>query len=301
MQFKLNDHLDKLHAFKVIVESGSLREASRRLNVTQPSLSKLLSTLEESSGCQLLSRSRNGVVPTEAGKLLNVYAHGVLKDLADLEQRLRHPSDSLAGHLKIGAFASLAEYLWPVFLPAFKKTHPSLKISILTTDPEDHQRSLRNGVIDVLVDSEPRLSDEIITWSLYEDRFNFYLKPGTNKIPEEHLTETMPLIYSPSAVDHENKSILQSLEERGYYFKERIELDSFMAVKAFARNGVGLAVLPQRVAEAPGENRQLDRLALKNFPVKGFGAHTFAASILESRKDDPRIRQFIRSLKNWFK
>lgn len=77
----LADHLDKLKAFKVIIESGSMREAAAKLHVTQPSLSRLIQTLEETCGTKLLYRGRSGVLPTTAGKLLLAFADSTLKSL----------------------------------------------------------------------------------------------------------------------------------------------------------------------------------------------------------------------------
>lgn len=295
----LSDHLDKLRAFKAIVDAGTMREAARTLNVSQPSLTKLVQTLEDACGVPLLSRGRMGVEATEAGKRLFEYSTLTLKGLEDLEQKLLNPSDQMAGHLRIGAYASLAEYLWPDFMPIFKKRAPGLRLSILTREGSSHRDALLSGEIDILVDAEPRVTDEFISWNLYEDRFNFYASSSKAEKIDVANIESTPLIYSPNAFDHENKKILQHLEENGYSFSERLEFDSFMAVLAFAKKGVGLAVMPNRLAEAAVNAGQLRHVTLKRFSSKGFGPHHFAASIQESRKDDPRIRLLVKSLKEW--
>jgi DNA-binding transcriptional LysR family regulator len=294
---KLEDHLDKLKAFVVIVQSGTLREASEKLNVTQPSLTRLVQSLEAAAGVKLLSRGRSGVLPTTEGSLLIAYASSVLRGLEDLEQTLANPLDKLAGHIRIGAYASLAEYLWPDFICDFKNKAPALRISIFTTETGSHQQALDEGEIDVLIDSEPRVSGDLISWNLYEDRFNFYMSSG--KAPDLDIDDicAQPLIFSPAAFDRDNRKILDHLEANGYFFKERIELDSFMAVLAFAKKGLGLAVLPSRLAEASVKLKQIEPVALKKSPASGFGTHHFAATVLESRKNDPRIRFLIRSLK----
>lgn len=296
---KLSDHLDKLRAFKVIVEAGTMREAAKRLHVTQPSLTKLIQNLELASGVTLLSRGRMGVAVTESGKHLLEYATLTLKGLEDVEQKLLNPGDGMAGHLRIGAYASLAEYLWPDFIPALKKKAPGLRLSIFTSEGSSHLQGLARGEIDILVDAEPRLTDGFLSWNLYEDRFNFYLSTAKAEKWSAQSIDTTPLIYSPNAFDHENRKILQHLEGNGYHFPEKLEFDSFMAVLAFARKGVGLAVLPNRLAETAVKAGQLRAVSLKKFPPKGFGSHHFAATIRESRKDDPRVRVVIKLLRQW--
>lgn len=298
---KLSDHLDKLNTFKVIVESRTMREAALRLNLTQPSLTKQVQILEAASRVSLLNRGRNGVTPTEAGKILYEYARSILKDLEDLEPKLSHPSDPMAGQIRIGAYASLAEYLWPDFIPAFQRKYPALRISLFTSDSTSHRQALLKGEIDILVDAEPRAIENLISWKLYEDRFNFYMSRDLAKEWNLDRLNLTPLIYSPAAFDHENKKILQHLEENGYFFKERVEFDSFMAVLSFAKKGLGLAVLPNRLAAASSAAQQLRLVSLKNFSSRGFGAHHFAATIHESRKDEPRLKALVAALKDWFR
>jgi len=59
--------------------------------------------------------------------------------------------------------------------------------------------------------------------------------------------------------------------------------------------------LPNRLAEASVTSKQIYSVNLKGFPAKGFGTHHFSATVLEKRKDDPRLRFLIQMLKKWFK
>jgi LysR family hydrogen peroxide-inducible transcriptional activator len=297
----LANHLDKLRSFQVIAESRTMSEAAQRLNISQPSLTKLVQTLEAVIGSQLLIRGRHGVLPTEAGKELLAYAHSILNQLGDLEQRLRHPSDKIAGHLRVGAYASLGEYLWPAFIPVFGKKWPQLRLSIHSAESLSHTETLASGKIDILIDAEPRLIGEFMSWNLYEDRFNFFANKMQPEFAVDKEIVDFPLIYSPNAFDGANKRITQHLEEHGYHFKQRIEFDSFMAVKAFAKSGSGVAVLPNRLAESDVRSGHLKPISLKGFSARGFGSHHFAASILETRKDDIRLKTLIQALREWFK
>lgn len=297
----LEDHLDKLKAFKIIVDCGTMREAAVKLNVTQPSLTRLIQTLETSAQVTLLQRGRSGVTATEAGRILLAYADTTLKNLKDLEERLKHPTDDLSGHLLVGSYESLTEYLWPDFIATFRKTTPQLRLSIRTSDSAGHSQALEHGKIDILVDAEPRVVGDFMSWVLYEDRFNFYVHDRNKAALTAQTIGSLPLIFCPSAYDQDNKKIVQHLEEAGYFFKERIELDSFPSVMAFCQRGIGLAILPSRLAKAAVHAKKIFPVELKGFSRHGFGAHSIAASIQSSRKEDPRIRLLIRSLKDWFK
>lgn len=299
---KLIDHLDKLNAFCIVAETGKLREASLRLHLTQPSLTRLIQTLEHAAGRKLFHRSRQGVKLTEAGQVVFDFAKATIKNLEDAEERLKAPTSELAGLIRIGSYESLAEYFWPDFVASMKRSHPELKITIKTNEPSLHHKALELGLLDMVVDAEPRMLGDFISWVLYEDRFNFYGKAADELVDlDPNSISDMPLIYCPQAFDHQNKSILHHLEEAGYYFKEKIELDSFTSVATFAKKGLGLSVLPNRLAEIHLSPRGLEKVGLKGFAGKGFGAHSIYATTSSSQADQQRIKVLVRLLREWFK
>ncbi len=298
----LSDHLDKLKVFKTVAEVGKLREASVRLNLTQPSLTRLIQTLESASGKTLFHRSRQGVVLTDSGKVLYDFASSVLKNLEDTEERLKNPTLEMSGQIRIGSYESLAEYFWPEFVLSTKKLYPELKLSIRTNGPSLNQSALESGQLDILVDAEPRLLGNFTSWTLYKDKFNFYAKKGS--LPAELYPENItniPLIYCPLAFDENNKSILTYLQEAGYQFKETIELDSFTTSSTFGKNGIGLCVLPQRLAEEAIKSKKLVKISMEGFSPKGFGTHSICATVRSSSDDDRRLRSLVKLLKEWFK
>ena len=296
------DHLDKLRSFKVIADAGTLREAATRLNLSQPSLTRLIQTLEGASNQSLFHRSRSGVELSESGKVLYDFSVLILKNLEDTEERMRAPQTDMSGHLQVGSYESLAEYLWPEFLPLLKKAHPHLKVTIRTSDEFVNQRALEAGQLDLLVDAEPRWIGDFTSWVLYEDRFNFYGKKGSVDLNLDPKTiGDLPLVYCPNAFDHENKKILQHLEEQGYFFKEKIELDSFTSVATFAEKGAGLGVMPQRLAASRSDAKKLSHVTMGGFSAKGFGSHSIYATVRSSSADDKRLRALIKLLREWFK
>ncbi|MGZ3802502.1 MAG: LysR family transcriptional regulator substrate-binding protein, partial [Bdellovibrio sp.] len=193
-------------------------------------------------------------------------------------------------------------YFWPDFIASLKKTHPELKLSIKTNNISNNLKDLESGQLDMLVDAEPRVVGDFSSWVLYRDHFNFYGKKSAipNNLTPETI-EKIPLVSCPSAFDQENKTILYHLEEKGYYFKEKIELDSFTAVATFCKKGLGLGVLPQKLAASSVESGKLAEITLKGFSQKGFGIHSICATAKSDSTDNPRIRFLLKLLKNWFK
>jgi DNA-binding transcriptional LysR family regulator len=61
------DRMAAMEAFVLVVDTGSFSAAARRLNVGQPTVSKLIAQLEDKLGVKLLVRTTRGLTATEAG------------------------------------------------------------------------------------------------------------------------------------------------------------------------------------------------------------------------------------------
>ena len=72
-------NLRRLKYFVKIVDIGSLTQAADMLHIAQPALSQQLATLEGEVRQQLLLRTKRGVTPTEAGKVLYRHAQLILR------------------------------------------------------------------------------------------------------------------------------------------------------------------------------------------------------------------------------
>ncbi len=297
----LSDHLDKLKAFVVIAEAGSLHEAAQRLHVTQPALSRMLKTIEEAAGTELCVRSRQGVSLTAAGKELVQYANCALKDLSNLERKMAAPPDTLSGHIHVGTYESLVEYLWPDFLRGMQTDYPELAVSLRTSSPVGMIELLRRDEIDIVVDAEPRTTGDFISWPIYKDRFNFYVRPGGATKFDQESAKDLTLIYVPQAFDEDERTILYHLENRGYAFSKKLTLDSFTAAQKFCAKGIGLAVLPMRLQTSHNKLNSTELAHLAGFPTRGFGDHSICATVRSNQKDHPHISEFVKNLKQWFK
>ena len=79
--------LRHIRYFVAAVEEGSLQGAARRVHVAQPALSQQLATLEGEGRQQLLLRTKRGVTPTEAGKVLYRHAQLILRQCEQAHDR----------------------------------------------------------------------------------------------------------------------------------------------------------------------------------------------------------------------
>src|SRR4029077_14842055 len=130
---RMSDRLRELTAFVRASETGSFSRVARELGVSQPSISRMVASLEARLGVKLLLRTTRHVAPTDAGRVFLERARQILGDLDDAENAARGV-DSLRGTLRValsGAFG-IREVI--PRLPGFAAQHPKLGIELLMSD-----------------------------------------------------------------------------------------------------------------------------------------------------------------------
>src|SRR3954454_5187448 len=93
----------QLERFIDVVESGSLSRTSRRLNISQPALSKSLRLIEEQLGLRLLERGPRGVKATACGDVFYKRARTIVAQFRRAWDDLEAMKGSTAGTVTLGA------------------------------------------------------------------------------------------------------------------------------------------------------------------------------------------------------
>jgi len=129
----MNDRFQELKLFVRAAETGSFSAAAREMQLSQPSVSRIISELEERLGVRLLLRTTRKISPTEAGLAYLQRAKQILYDLEEADDVARG-ADSLTGLLRVAASTTLCVRSIIPHLPRFLQDHPQLRIEFLTAD-----------------------------------------------------------------------------------------------------------------------------------------------------------------------
>lgn len=95
----------QLECFIAVVENGSINRAAEKLFMTQPSMSRILKSLEVEMGKKLLIRNSHGVEPTREGKLFYTYAKSILSELKLLDRLKYEDMDDETFELNISVYS----------------------------------------------------------------------------------------------------------------------------------------------------------------------------------------------------
>lgn len=129
----MNDHLFGLRLFFRVARKGSFSAAGRELNIPQPTVSRIISQLEQEVGASLLVRTTRAVSLTDAGSDFLARLEPILLALDEAEQAARG-TDELRVVLRVGLSSSFAMRAVVPRLPAFLGRHPKLKLELLMDD-----------------------------------------------------------------------------------------------------------------------------------------------------------------------
>ncbi|MBI1327445.1 MAG: LysR family transcriptional regulator [Alphaproteobacteria bacterium] len=125
---------DKLRIFYAVAQAGSFTRAGEMLGLQQSSVSRQISTLEESLGIQLFQRHARGLVLTEQGEMLHHTAESIFAQLSQVEAKLTDTKDVAAGPLQITMPGFLGVTWLAKHIGAFHDEHPDIAITFLLDD-----------------------------------------------------------------------------------------------------------------------------------------------------------------------
>jgi DNA-binding transcriptional LysR family regulator len=129
----MSDRLLELSIFVRAAETGSFSRAAREFRVSQPSVSRMVASLEARLGVTLLLRTTRRVTPTDAGAVYLERARQILGELDEAAEAARG-IDSLHGVLRIAMSGAFGTREVIPRLPAFLQQHPALKLELAISD-----------------------------------------------------------------------------------------------------------------------------------------------------------------------
>ncbi|MBT6108761.1 MAG: LysR family transcriptional regulator [Rhodospirillales bacterium] len=159
--------LRQLEYFVATAEYSSVADAARHLNVSQPSVSKSITKLEDQFSSQLFIRHHaRGVSLTPAGERLLVDARGLLRYANGLQQNVQESSDIIGGTLEIACFVAVAPVFMPAILADFSEQFPGVDIKLYEGNQEEMIAGLSNGQFELAIMYDSALPPDVVTTKL---------------------------------------------------------------------------------------------------------------------------------------
>jgi LysR family nitrogen assimilation transcriptional regulator len=260
--------LRQLRYFVAIVDHGSMSRAARVLHVAQPALTQQIQQLEEELGAQLLHRSAQGALATDAGKTFYEHAQAILKQVGDARSAVAQAAHKPAGTVALGIPQSVSGAFALPLLTALRAAYPEISLQLTEELSGNLIEQLRSGRINLAIlfddgqltafTSKPLIEEELMYVTRSGSRFSMNGKAVTLAS-----ALNMPLILP--GLQHGVRPRIENLARAaGMTIANVTDINSIAILKSALQADMGATILP--VAPVLSE---VERGILTALPIRG--------------------------------
>jgi DNA-binding transcriptional LysR family regulator len=227
----------------LVVDTGSMAEAARRVGVTPAAIAQQMQALERELGVTLFVRAGRTVIPTEAGHRVIERARGLVADFNDL--RAHALEGEAAGELRIGTITTALLSLLPDVLAHFARSFPRAKVLIRAGTSMELYDTLQRGDLDAAICLHPAFAlPKSYDWHLLREEPLVVLAPVrlAHEDPHELLRREPFIRYDRSLGG--GRQADQYLRAARIVPRELFELNALMAIAMMVDRGLGVSLVP---------------------------------------------------------
>ena len=293
MRFDLID----LKLFCEVVDAGSITAGAKRCALALAAASTRIRGMEQSLGAALLTRSRQGVVPTPAGLTLLRHARTMVDQGARLREDLGAYAGGASGEVRLLANTNALTEFLPEALSSFLADHPQVSVDLEERLSDEIVGLVAEGVADIGIVAGTVDVGALATYPFRSDRFVVVTAV-------DHPIAKQPWVRFAEVLDYDfvgldRASSLQRFlagkaSREGRLLRLRVQLRSFDAVCRLVECGVGVGVVPQTTAARAAKTMALaitdlaDDWALRELTIvvrAGGELRPYAKALVESLRD----------------
>lgn len=258
--------LRDIELLQEVAAAGSVRQVATHRNIAQPALSRKIQNMERCLGAPLFSRNRKGVQITAFGKLA-LQMLGSWRSDGLLTGRKIADSINLHSIIRLGTYDSVAIYSFPRLLKAVEAKNLNCSLELHLGRSREIMRQVADGIIDAgLVFCGGARPANLKINHVAKDEYGFF-ESTTGRTSEDFYS-----LASSSAED--GTTIVEFLQSFGLQHQRVVSTPSFEVASALTLSGLGIGILPVRVARAHVQQRKLRPLTIGK--ITTFGAHNLS-------------------------
>ncbi len=243
--------LADLSLFRHVIEAGSITRGAERAHLALAAASTRIRNMEAALGVALLTRGRQGVTPTPAGRTLLQHARAILRQAERLHEDLGAYAGGLAGQIRVLSNTNALTEFLPEALSSFLAAHPNVSVDLEERLSDEIVGLIAAGVADLGIVAGTVDAGGLETFPFRRDRFVLV-------VACEHPLARRAKIGFEEVLDHDfvgldRASALQRFLATkavriGRPLRLRVQLRSFDAVCRLVECKVGIGIVPETTA-----------------------------------------------------
>ena len=221
-----------------LYETKNITKVAQQQFLTQPAMTKRIRRIEEELGCQLLLRSKRGVIFTAMGETVVSYCQKIVQANEQMKSVINQSKGVVGGSLRIGASMNYGRYRLPSALRKYQTLYPMVDVSVTT----GHSRNLYHMMLD------NKLSVAIIRGNFPWNEGSILLSAEPICLVRSYENLDKPLSEYTYIGHHtdtdEERRIEQWMLENHVTQNTRIWIDDIASCREMAQAGIGWTIIP---------------------------------------------------------
>ena len=252
-------HIEVFHA---VYTCGSITAAANMLNVSQPSVSKVLAHAEQQLGFALFDRQKGKIVPTQEAERLIRHVTDAYDNIEELRRISENLRSSDTGRIRIAMTPAFGLDLVPAAIASYLLDHPGTRFEIETLHLHQATRALKEFRIDIGLVFDPPVTPGIKIDSLGTGRFIALTHESMDFGDRDRLSledlDGMPLI-SLSTRSPLGRLLGNRIDSGKIRFRSVAKVETYQMAKALVAHGAGIAIIDEITARSAGHKNVVAR------------------------------------------
>ncbi len=225
----MNLSIRQLQAFREVMRTGSISEAARALNRTQPAVSSMIATLEEELGLSLFERQRGRLIRKPEAQYFLEETEAILERLAQSTRTMQEIGNLQEGRLRIACMPASSQFMMPRLVADFVRDKPKVKVSLMMRASAIIEEWVASQQYDIGLAETPA-PNRALAMKTFELSCVCALRKD-DPLSQKAVIEPQDLSGLPLATlqeDHPNQiSTRRAFKSTGAEFNQRFELRNF--------------------------------------------------------------------------
>jgi DNA-binding transcriptional LysR family regulator len=236
----MNITIRQLQCFREVMRTGSISEAARTLQRTQPAVSNMIAMLEDELGVELFERQRGRLIRKPEAHYFLEEAEHILDRLSKTSRTMKEIAGLEQGRLRIACMPAAANYLMPRLVADFVRDKPKVNVSMMMRASSVIEEWVASQQYDIGLAETPPINRAL-------SMHTFVLKcvcalPSDSPLASKKFITAKDLSGEPMATlhdDHPNyHSTRQAFKKQGAELNQRFELRNFQPALKLVEEGL---------------------------------------------------------------
>lgn len=294
-------NLDKLESFIMLAELKNFTEAAESLYISQPALSKRISSLEDELQVPLFNRIGKKTFLTSEGEYFYKYAKNTIANYNLVKEHINQLKSLEKGTLKFGATNFIGVYLMPKIILEFTKKYPNIDIQMTINSSKNIISLLENNQLEFIFVSDYILDKQgnYITETLTKDQLKVIVSKDNPLF--EKTTCNICDLRSQKYITKGDKSsqsmfLHDLLENKEYDFSNKLIINNQEAIKEAVLQGLGYSIMSEKAVEREVKNEELKAIDIEDIKMERNIQCVYIKDIFLT----PAAKEFIKISKDTF-